>query len=213
MVDIPTSVMGRKPKPQNQRAQPISFSLRPHLIEQIDEYAHDLRFSRSKFLMEAVRKYMIRTDRDSSDDVENMSIDRRFVIGLNALREANQHNVTVKAQLIQMMKDELRITPEEYIEIGQFVEAEESVELTDVQALGDVQFVRQDTKEYGSHVYAIFQQDLRADDGTVFRGSLMKKDIGAGKPQWKWVHGEEEHPPFSILTKAKRYVKEILELV
>ena len=153
MVDSPTSVMGRKPLAPNQRAQPISFSLRPHLIEQIDEYAHDLRFSRSKFLMEAVRKYMIRTDRDSSDDVENMSIDRRFVIGLNALREANQHNVTVKAQLIQMMKDELRITPEEYIEIGEFVAKEEPVDISHDPSgsINEIKTVKFDTGKYRVH--------------------------------------------------------------
>ena len=142
-----------------------------------------------------------------------MSIDRRFVIGLNALREANQHNVTIKAQLIQMMQDELRITPEEYIEIGDLVDTESTVELTDVQALGDVKFVRQKgEKEHGAFVYAIFQQDLREEDGTLFRGTLMKKELGA-ETMWKWIHGENQHPPFSTLTKAKNYVKEILELM
>ncbi len=214
MVDRSTSVMGRKPLSPNQRAQPISFSLRPHLIEQIDEYAHDLRFSRSKFLMEAVRKYMIRTDRDASDDVENMSIDRRFVIGLNALREANQHNVTIKAQLIQMMQEELRITPEEYIEIGGLVNTEEPVTLPDHAALGEVVFVRLDLKENGAFVYRVEQQDLNHEEGIRVVGNLVKRDIGkVGAWKYELFENDTSHPPIRTLSAMKDYVRSVLELV
>jgi len=104
--------MGRKPIPSAQRSQPISFSLRPHLIEKIDEYAHDLRFSRSKFLMEAVSQYMIKHDMgylDSDNNVHNMTLQQRMSVGLTALQQINVDGEEVTPNLIKNLKDSLSI--------------------------------------------------------------------------------------------------------
>jgi hypothetical protein len=112
--------MGRKTIPPNQRAQPISFSLKPHLIEKIDDYAHDLRFSRSKFLMQAVTEYMTRHivhGLESSSNVDDMSIDRRVAVGLAALQEANREGHLINKGVMEALRRELGVvegeTPEE----------------------------------------------------------------------------------------------------
>ena len=110
--------MGRKPIPPNQRAQPISFSLKPHLIEKIDDYCHDHRFNRSKFLMEAVTQYMLKNDMNyhSDTNVMEMSLARRVVIGLNALQEANREGELIPKPIMDSLRRELGIeeeTPEE----------------------------------------------------------------------------------------------------
>ena len=104
--------MGRKPIPPNQRAQVISFSLKPHLIEKIDNFASDMRFSRSKFLMQAVTEYMTRTivnpnDIDLSSNVEDMSIGRRVAVGLAALQEANREGETIPKSIMDALRQEL----------------------------------------------------------------------------------------------------------
>lgn len=111
--------MGRKAIPVNQRAQPISFSLKPHLIEKIDDYCHDHRFNRSKFLMEAVTQYMLKNDMGYHADtnVMEMSLARRVVIGLNALQEANREGELIPKAIMDALRLELGVhegeTPEE----------------------------------------------------------------------------------------------------
>jgi len=113
--------MGRKPIPPNQRALPISFSLKPYLIEKIDDYCHDHRFNRSKFLMEAVTQYMLKNDMGYHADtnVMEMSLARRVVVGLNALQEANREGELIPKSIMDALRDELDIrvvegeTPEE----------------------------------------------------------------------------------------------------
>lgn len=106
--------MGRKPILPSQRAQPISFSLKPHLIEKIDDYAADLRFSRSKFLQQAVTEYMTRhivnpNNTDLSSNVDDMSLDRRVAVGLAALQEANREGVTIRKGVMDALRRELNM--------------------------------------------------------------------------------------------------------
>lgn len=99
--------MGRKTIPQSQRAQPISFSLKPRLIDEIDEYAHDLRFSRSKFLMEAVNHFMLQQRMgylDESNNVHNMTKKRKVVVGLTAIQEAvRDGDFTISNDILQSL--------------------------------------------------------------------------------------------------------------
>lgn len=112
--------MGRKSIPPNQRAQPISFSLKPHLIEKIDDYANDLRFSRSKFLMEAVTQYILKADMGymaASNNVNDMTLAQKVAVGLAALQEANREGETISKPVMDALRRELGVvegeTPEE----------------------------------------------------------------------------------------------------
>jgi len=109
--------MGRKPIPTKQRAQPISFSLKPHLIEKIDDYAADLRFSRSKFLQQAVTEYMTRHIVHGGDDlspnVHTMSIGQRVAVGLAALQEANREGETIPKPIMDALRRELNMMTDE----------------------------------------------------------------------------------------------------
>lgn len=102
--------MGRKPIPPSQRAQPISFSLKPHLIEKIDDYASDLRFSRSKFLMEAVTQYILKADMGymaASNNVNDMTLAQKVAVGLAALQEANREGETISKPVMDALRREL----------------------------------------------------------------------------------------------------------
>lgn len=104
--------MGRKPIPSSQRAQPISFSLKPHLIAKIDDYAHDMRFSRSKFLMQAVTEYMTRNivnpnDIEYSSNTNDMTLTQKVAVGLEALKQANMQGETISKAVIDAFKREL----------------------------------------------------------------------------------------------------------
>ena len=111
--------MGRKPIPPNQRAQPISFSLKPHLIEKIDDYANDLRFSRSKFLMEAVTQYILKADMGymaASNNVNDMTLAQKVAVGLAALQEANREGETISKPVMDALRRELDIDDAETIQ-------------------------------------------------------------------------------------------------
>lgn len=104
--------MGRKPIQASQRSQPISFSLRPHLIEKIDDYAHDMKFSRSKFLMEAVNQYMIKHQMghyDSENNIGNMTTDQVISAASNRLQNANRDDEKINEHAIKNLKKQLEI--------------------------------------------------------------------------------------------------------
>jgi hypothetical protein len=204
--------MGRKTIPPSQRNVPISISVKPHLAEKIEEYAHDRRFSRSKFLTEAVLRYINFIEMgglEGSENVADMTLNRRFVIGLNALQEANREGETIGAHLIDAMVKLL---------IGDVDPTPEPVLLgpvSDEEALGDVKFIRLNEKSHGSYVYEVVQQDLRAENGRISVGRIIKRDIGMHGIQWKYeVDGSDTpHPPIRSITAMKDYVRSILELV
>ena len=105
--------MGRKSIPYNQRARPISFSLKPHFIEKIESYCEDHHFNRSKFLQEAVNRYMLANDMDylrTSNKVDDMDIHRRVAVGLAALQEANRDGETIKKPIMDALRNELPVT-------------------------------------------------------------------------------------------------------
>ena len=104
--------MGRKPLPLNMRAQPISFSLKPHLIEKIDLFCEDHHFNRSKFLMEAVTQYMLKTEmkHTTSYNVREMTLDQKVALGFTALKEANRDNIPINGNVIANLRNELPIT-------------------------------------------------------------------------------------------------------
>lgn len=83
--------MGRKTISAKQRSIPVSFSVKPALADRIEDMAYDQRFTRSKFLQEAVLRYINFIEMgglESSENVSEMSATRKTVIGLNALQQA-----------------------------------------------------------------------------------------------------------------------------
>lgn len=204
--------MGRKTIPPSQRNIPISISVKPKLADKIEQYAHDRRFSRSKFLTEAVHRYINFIEMgglEGSENVGDMTLNRRFVIGLNALQEANREGETISAHLIDAMKDMLSID-----EIPEIIE---TIPLSDEEALGDVAFVKTNRKSKGAFVYDVIQQDLNAEDGKRNMGYLIKRDIGSasGSNYWKYEMEEfdKSHPPMAKLAAIKSYVRNLLEVV
>ena len=111
--------MGRKPIAPSQRAQPISFSLKPHLIEKIDDYANDLRFSRSKFLQEAVTQYILKTEMGymaASNNVNDMTLAQKVAVGLAALQEANREGETISKPVMDALRRELNLSEVEQVQ-------------------------------------------------------------------------------------------------
>lgn len=104
--------MGRKPISPKQRSIPVSFSVKPKLADRIENMAYDQRFTRSKFLTEAVLRYINYLEMgglDGSDNVEEMSLNRRVVIGATALQEANRDHELVSESMIKLLKDALEV--------------------------------------------------------------------------------------------------------
>jgi len=183
--------MGRKTIPPSQRNIPISISVKPKLADKIEQYAHDRRFSRSKFLTEAVHRYINFIEMgglEGSENVADMTLNRRFAIGLNALREANREGETIGANLIDQMVDLL-------------VPAEE--------ALGAVSFVKTGQKSIGAFVYDVIQQDINSKDGTRNMGFLIKRNMG-----WEYETEESDYIHQCLkLASLKSYVRNLLEVV
>ena len=197
--------MGRKPIPVSQRAVPIAFSLKPWLVEKIDNYANDLRFSRSKFLQQAVTEYMTRhivdpNDRDLSPNVNDMSIDRRVAVGLAAIQEANREGIQLHKGIMDALRRELSMANPHLID--------EVEEMSDRDALGEITISRLDKDLHqvnGKGVYEISQVDLRLDDPydnviahIVYRGN-----------RWRVEYHEHDtsFPPFRTLQQAKNAIQ------
>lgn len=71
------------------RSVPISFSVKPNLAEKIEEYSHQLRFSRSKFLAQAVTEAITKIELGvnlTDFDVRNFSDNQKVVQAINALQ-------------------------------------------------------------------------------------------------------------------------------
>lgn len=104
--------MGRKSIPHNLRARPISFSLKPHFIDKIEEFCEDHHFNRSKFLMEAVTQYMLKTEmkHTSSYNVREMTLDQKVALGFTALKEANHDNIPIKKAVMDNLRREMPVT-------------------------------------------------------------------------------------------------------
>lgn len=196
--------MGRKPILPSQRAQPISFSLKPHLIEKIDDYAADLRFSRSKFLQQAVTEYMTRhivnpNDMDLSPNVNDMSIDRRVAVGLAAIQEANRDGIQLHKGIMDALRRELSMpsTPSE----------DEVEEMSDSDALGEITIARIDAKVNGKSVYEISQVDLRLDDpyDNVIAHIVRRTEPNAWRVEYH--EHDKSFPPFRTLQQAKNAVQ------
>lgn len=84
------------------RSVPISFSVKPHLAEKIEEYSHQLRFSRSKFLAQAVTEAINKIDlKHNLDDLDyrNFTDDRMLMLAKLRLDSAEEINPTVLQQL------------------------------------------------------------------------------------------------------------------
>ena len=89
------------------RKIPISISVSPALADKIDEYSHQIRFSRSKFLTqavtEAINKIELRHDLDDHDH-RNFTDDRMLMLAKVRLDGADEINPIVLAQLKDAIK-------------------------------------------------------------------------------------------------------------
>lgn len=89
------------------RSIPISFSVKPKLAEKIEEYSHQLRFSRSKFLAQAVQEAITKIDMgyDAVDyDVRNMTDNQRLASALNALNNPTPEQ-EINPNIIKNLKE------------------------------------------------------------------------------------------------------------
>jgi hypothetical protein len=104
--------MGRKTISAKQRSIPVSFSVKPQLADRIEDMAYDQRFTRSKFLQEAVLRYINFIEMgglESSENVTDMTLGRRLLIGANALQEANRENEPMPDNIMSFLKQQLEI--------------------------------------------------------------------------------------------------------
>jgi len=104
--------MGRKPLSPKQRSIPVSFSVKPVLADRIEEMAYDQRFTRSRFLSEAVLRYINFIEMgglEASERIEDMTLGRRVLIGANALQEANRINEPIPDNILELLKNQLDI--------------------------------------------------------------------------------------------------------
>lgn len=189
--------MGRKAIPYNQRARPISFSLKPHLIEKIEQYCEDHHFNRSKFLMEAVTRYMLSNDmKHVSNNVNDLTLDQRAMVGLRAIQDANQDGVQLKKTIMDEYRKILNAPPTN----NDIVE-----DMSDRDALGETTVTRIDVKVNGKSVYEISQVDLRLDDpyDNVI-AHIVNRDS-----RWRIEYFEHDtsFPPFRTLTEAKNAIQ------
>ena len=104
--------MGRKAISPKQRSILVSLSVTPVLADRIEEMAYDQRFTRSRFLSEAVLRYINFIEMgglESSEKVEDMTLGRRVLIGANALQEANRDNEPIPDNIRILLKKQLTI--------------------------------------------------------------------------------------------------------
>ena len=91
------------------RSIPISFSVKPDLAAKIDEYSHQIRFSRSKFLAQAVTEAITKIEMgyDLSDfDVRNMTDSQKLAIALNTLNEPTPEQ-QINLNIARILRDKL----------------------------------------------------------------------------------------------------------
>jgi hypothetical protein len=91
------------------RSIPISFSVKPDLAAKIDEYSHQIRFSRSKFLAQAVTEAITKIEMgyDLSDfDVRNMTDSQKLAIALNTLNEPTPEQ-EINLNIARILRDKL----------------------------------------------------------------------------------------------------------
>lgn len=177
--------MGRKSIPLNQRSIPISFSVKPHLAEKIDEYSHQLRFSKSKFLAQAVTEAITKIEMgyDLSDfDVRNMNDTQKLAIALNTLNEptpTQEINLNVARILRDKLNDLLSVEEakakfNEYKETKakwREITATEQPRIIDVKRLEAGQYSVIDTVS-GDEVGHIFKDLNRTERPWVFSNHL-----------------------------------------
>lgn len=101
--------MGRKPISPKTRSIPVSFSVKPHLADKIENLAYDQRFTRSKFLQEAVLRYINFIEMKDSPMLHDMSAEQRIAIGANAIQEANRDGDEIRPAIIEHLRKQLRL--------------------------------------------------------------------------------------------------------
>lgn len=215
--------MGRKPIAPSQRAQPISFSLKPHLIAKIDDYASDMRFSRSKFLQQAVTEYMTRNivnpnDMDLSSNVNDMTLSRRVAVGLAALQEANREGETISKPIMDALRRELgqydyqesiddyqsrrdAVMAESVNLAAELAAFESSANVTDSATYNEIKIVKSGQSEYRVH----------ANEQPVAK--IFK--VGSGKLSWivEDIQDGEVFGMYSTLRDAKANAEAYYESV
>ncbi len=102
--------MGRKPIMANQRSIPVSFSVKPALYDRIENMAYDQRFTRSKFLQEAVLRYInFIQNKETTQNIADMPLQQKVIIGINALQSMNADGEELTPAVYEMMKKQIEI--------------------------------------------------------------------------------------------------------
>jgi len=186
--------MGRKPILANQRSIPVSFSVKPALYDRIENMAYDQRFTRSKFLQEAVHRYINFIETKDTPTLHDMSVEQRVAIGANALLEAHRDGDKISSRIVAHLKKQLEV-----FEMKNLLSSiDENIAQTkrQISAAAEIKTVKSDTGEYRVHrnekpVAKIFKQlnkwhlvELENDELII-----MTKTLKSAKSQAEIVFG------------------------
>lgn len=201
--------MGRKTIPRNQRSIPISFSVKPHLADRIDEFSHQLRFSKSKFLAQAVTEYMTRhivdpNDRAISSNVEDMNINQRIAVGIAAIQEAIRDEDEINPAILNTLRTAIK----QYDEQTTTLEPMEPLTDDQKQQESEIRFGEDFTfvKIQGASLstYMVAQRD--EDGKRIPVGQIVRNNDFARK--WNVIVNREIVGMANTLKDAKAYFTE-----
>jgi hypothetical protein len=168
--------MGRKPISPKTRSIPVSFSVKPYLADKIENLAYDQRFTRSKFLQEAVLRYINFIEMKDSPMLHDMSAEQRIVIGANALQEANRDGDEIRPSIIEHLRKQLRL-----FDASQELEKEAPTKLD-----AEARKVRFEVRKHNAGHYHVY--DLLNENKVYTITKLTNPKIIQGGLKWKTEH-------------------------
>jgi|LULO01.1.fsa_nt_gb hypothetical protein len=185
------------------RKIPISISVSPALADKIDEYSHQIRFSRSKFLAqavtEAINKIELRHDLDDND-YRNFSDDRMLMLAKVRLDGTEEINPTILKQLkdaIKSYEDRTATTQEQ----------QESPQEPSIRWGEDFQFVKIQGASLSTYMVAQLDEDRKR----IPIGQIQRHQGFARK--WTVTVNREIVGMANSLKDAKAYFTEGIPLV
>ena len=172
------------------RKIPISISVSPALADKIDEYSHQIRFSRSKFLAqavtEAINKIELRHDLEDYD-FRNLSDDRMAYLAKLRFDGADEINPTI----VQQLKDAIKAYEDRQ-------ESTESDTITALEALNQAglrnpvpkeaaDFITFDKIESGQYAVNTAENQII---GRIIKQDRQWRAVGINSPDFQIMQGK-----------------------
>ena len=173
------------------RSIPISFSVKPDLADKIEEYSHQLRFSRSKFLAQAVTEAITKIEMgyDAVDfDVRNMTDNQRIASALNAFNTPTPEQ-EINPVVVENLKNAIALWEASQPITGEFL----------WKRVSDRQFAN-----FGDH-----NADFRDSDGTTQSTVIILRKKGRGWESDDPRYRTAEPLTFKTLKEAKERTQEL----